>query len=280
MSQSGFARIRSIFEHLTGSDSKIATFILDNPAEIRSLTIQELANAIGVSTATISRFVKRVGFTSFREFSLSLASSPIVQNNFFGEIDPTDDQTNIVHKVFSGAENALDATVNLIKPQTWSTATKWLLEAETIGIFGVGGSSIVALDAYHKFLRTPLHVEQHPDYDVQLMQTVHMTDKDIAIVISHSGRNHNTLNIARRLKEKNIKIIAITAYPKSELAKLASVTLASVAEEVNIRSESMSSLIAQIAIVDSLFTLIGVHLGDKTQSIVDKTRLTIEASRE
>lgn len=280
MAQSGFARIRSLFEHLTGSDRKIATFILDSPNEIRSLTIQELATAIGVSTATISRFVKRVGFNSFREFSLSLVSSPITQNSFFGEIDATDDQNSIIQKVFSGAQNALDATVNLIKPESWSTATNWLLNAQTIGIFGVGGSSIVALDAYHKLLRTPLHIEQHPDYDVQLMQTVHMTSQDVAIVISHSGRNHNTLNIARRLKDNHVKIIAITAYPKSELAKLASVTLASVAEEVNIRSESMSSLVAQIAIIDSLFTLIGVQLGDKTQSVVEKTRRTIEASRE
>ena len=280
MAQSGFARIRSMRDQLTGSDNKIAAFILQNPTEVRSLTIQEMANAVGLSTATVSRFVKRVGFGSFREFSLSLASLPVPENSFFGEIDQTDDQNEIVKKVFSGAENALEATVNLIKPEDWQLATDWLINAHHVGLFGIGGSSIVALNGYHKFLRTPLHIEQHPDYDVQLMQAVHMTDQDVAIVISHSGRNHGTLNITRQLQENNVKTIAITGHPKSELAKLAALTLASAAEEVNIRSESMSSLIAQLTIMDSLFTLVGVQLGDKTQAVVERIRGTIEDSRE
>ena len=68
MAQSGFARIRSMRDQLTGSDNKIAAFILKNPNEIRSLTIQELANAVGLSTATVSRFVKRVGLVHFVNF--------------------------------------------------------------------------------------------------------------------------------------------------------------------------------------------------------------------
>jgi RpiR family carbohydrate utilization transcriptional regulator len=72
----------------------------------------------------------------------------------------------------------------------------------------------------------------------------------------------------------------ITAYPQADLAKHADLVLASAAEEVNIRSESMSSLIAQITIVDSLFTLVGVRLGAKTQQIVDDMRVAIESTRE
>lgn len=280
MSQSGFTRIRSLRDQLSSSDEKIAAFILANPEEIRSLTIQGLANAVGLSTATISRFVKRVGFGSFREFSLSLAVVTQSDDTFFGEIDEEDDTHEIVQKVFSGASNALTATVNLIKTNDWATAIKWLVGARRVGLFGIGGSSIVALDGYHKLLRTPLDVEQHPDYDVQLMQAVRMHPQDTAIVISHSGRNHDTLTIARQLKANGVKVIAITAYPQSELAKLADLVLASSAEEVNIRSESMSSLIAQITIMDSLFTLVGVQLGDKTQQVVDEMRTAIESTRE
>ena len=42
----------------------------------------------------------------------------------------------------------------------------------------------------------------------------------------------------------------------------------------------MSSLIAQITIMDSLFTLVGVQLGDKTQQVVDHIRTAIEGTRE
>jgi len=280
MAQSGFTRIRSLRDQLSSSDEKIAEFILANPEEIRSLTIQGLANAVGLSTATISRFVKRVGFGSFREFSLSLAVVTQSDDTFFGEIDEEDDTHEIVQKVFSGASNALTATSNIIKTNDWTIAINWLVSARRVGLFGIGGSSIVALDGYHKLLRTPLDVEQHPDYDVQLMQAVRMRPQDTAIVISHSGRNHDTLTIARQLKANGVKMIAITAYPQAELARLADLVLASSAEEVNIRSESMSSLIAQITIMDSLFTLVGVQLGDKTQQVVDDMRTAIESTRE
>ncbi len=280
MTQSGFARIRSMREQLTGSDEKLANYIIENATITRSMTIQALAQSTKLSTATVSRFVKRIGYSSFREFSLSLAIATPTEATFFGEIDENDNPEAIVKKVFSGAQNALTATSDLLKPADMIQATDWLINARRVGLFGIGGSSIVAFNGYHKLLRTPLDVEQHPDYDVQLMQAVRMKSSDVAIIISHSGRNSDTLKIAEQLKENGVKIIAITAYPQAELAKHADLVLASAAEEVNIRSESMSSLIAQITIVDSLFTLVGVRLGAKTQQIVDDMRVAIESTRE
>lgn len=280
MPQSGFNRIRSMKEQLSGSDDKIATYILKYPTEARGHTIQEMADAIGLSTATVSRFVKRIGYTSFREFSLSLVINNPSDVTFFGEINKDDDTTAMVKKVFSGAQNALTATESLLKASDFETATNWLINAHRVALFGIGGSALVAFNGYHKFLRTPLVVEQHPDYDVQLMQAVRMRSDDVAIVISHSGRNHDTLTIARQLKNNHVKIIAITAYLQSELAKIADVVLPSAAEEVNIRSESMSSLIAQMTIIDSLFTLVGVQMGEKTQNVVDEMRTAIERTRE
>lgn len=280
MAQSAYARIKSMHGQLGRADQKIADYILEDTTDKKSLTIQGLADAVGVSTATVSRFVKRIGFNSYRDFSLSLAVPNQRSNTFFGEIETKDNTEQIVQKVFNGAHNAIDATFEMIDPQFWHTAADWLIAARRVGLFGIGGSSIVALNGYHKLLRTPLDVEQHPDYDVQLMQSVRMRKEDVAIVISHSGRNKDTLKITRQLKANNVKIIAITAFPNSMLASLADLVLASSAEEVNMRSESMSSLVAQITIMDSLFTMVGVKLAEDTQGIVDEIRMAIDSTRE
>jgi len=280
MPQSAYARIKAMQGQLGGSDTKIAKYILDDATDKSALTIQGLANAVHVSTATVSRFVKRIGFNSYREFSLSLAVPSQPSNTFFGEIEPEDETEEIAQKVFNGAKNAIDATYQLIATNDWQTAADWLISARRVGLFGIGGSSIVALNGYHKLLRTPIDVEQHPDYDVQLMQSVRMRKGDVAIVISHSGRNKDTLKITRQLKANDVKVIAITAFPNSILAQLADLVLASSAEEVNMRSESMSSLVAQITIVDSLFTLVGVKLAENTQVIVDEMRTAIDSTRE
>jgi len=280
MAQSAYARIKSLHAQLGKADQKIADYILNDNTDKKSLTVQGLANGANVSTATVSRFVKRIGFSSYREFSLSLAVPSQPSNTFFGEIAPQDNTEQIVRKVFNGAKTAVDSTYEIIDPQAWHTAADWLISARRVGLFGIGGSSIVALNGYHKLLRTPLDVEQHPDYDVQLMQSVRMRKGDVAIVISHSGRNKDTLKITRQLKANDVKVIAITAFPNSVLANLADLVLSSSAEEVNMRSESMSSLVAQITIVDSLFTLVGVKLEKDTQGIVDEMRTAIDSTRE
>ncbi|MGO2927643.1 MAG: transcriptional regulator, partial [Leuconostoc citreum] len=69
------------------------------------------------------------------------------------------------------------------------------------------------------------------------------------------------------------------AFAESPLAKSADLVLLSLAEEINFRSESMSSLIAQITIIDTLFTLVGSQLSTRTQDVVDTMRTTIEETR-
>jgi len=280
MVQSGFSRIRSFRSQLNGSDAKIADYILEHETATKTMTIQGMADSTSLSTATISRFVKRIGYNSFREFSLSLAIVAPKNNTFFGEIGEDDDQEQIVQKVFSGAINALESTLDIISEDDLNKAAEWITTARKVGFFGIGGSSIVAFNAYHKFLRTPIDGFQHPDYDIQVMQAVRMTSADVAVVISHSGRNRDTLSVMQHLQAHGVKIIAITAFPNSELAKNSDLVLASAAEEVNIRSESMSSLIAQLTIVDTLFTLVGVQMGERTSAVVDEIREAIEQTRK
>ena len=264
------------------SERKLVTAILADPQTASAATIQELARLSAVSTATISRFVKAVGCHSFREFSVALARSQSDTQrteSFFGDIADNDTDAAIQEKVFQGAIHALQTTKDSLLTTDLTWAAQKLIQARRIGFFGIGGSSVVAFNAYHKFLRTPLTVIAHPDYDIQLMQAVQLTTADVAVVISHSGRNKDTLLIAKRLCAHNVPVIAITAFTNSPLAKMATCVLPSLADEVNFRSESMSSLIAQLTIVDALFTLVGSRLAADTQAVVDVMRHTIEETR-
>ncbi|MCM0599608.1 MurR/RpiR family transcriptional regulator [Periweissella fabalis] len=278
MTQTAISSIKTNYQHLNNTEQRIADSILANPTVAHDFTIQELAVISGVSSASVSRFVKHIGWESFREFSLALAANDS-DDTFFGEIEDTDSTDDIIRKVFSGADNALNATLERLDTNDFDVAIDLICNAKLVTLFGIGGSSIVAFNGYHKLLRTPLNVQQHPDYDIQLMQAVRMDKKDCAIVISHSGRNHDTLTIAEKLKANGVPIIVITAFATSPLAKLADVCFVSLAEEVNFRAESMSSLIAQLTIIDSLFTLVGFHLGKDSHHVLDNVRQAIEATR-
>ncbi len=111
------------------------------------------------------------------------------------------------------------------------------------------------------------------------MQAVKLTKDDCAIVVSHSGRNQQTMLVAKELKKRHVPIIAITSYPTSELAQIADVALIAVAEEVNFRSESMSSLMAQLTIMDSLFMMTAIYHTDKTENILRDVRGIMQKTR-
>lgn len=278
MAKTAISSIKMNYQQLNNTEQRIADTILANPNAAHDFTIQQLAVVSGVSSASVSRFVKHIGWESYREFSLALAANDN-DENFFGEIEDNDSTDDIIKKVFSGADNALNTTLEMLDASDFDVAIDLICNAKLVGLFGIGGSSLVAFNGYHKFLRTPINVIQHPDYDIQLMQAVHMGQTDCAIVISHSGRNHDTLAITEKLKANGVPMIVITSFASSPLAKLADVCFVSLAEEVNFRSESMSSLIAQITIIDSLFTLVGFHLGQDSQDVLDNVRTAIETTR-
>ena len=58
-------RIRDRLPEMTRAERRLGTFLLDFPGELASYEAQELARLSGVSKATVSRFVRRIGFDSY-----------------------------------------------------------------------------------------------------------------------------------------------------------------------------------------------------------------------
>lgn len=59
------SRIRDRLPELHRAERKLGMFLLDFPGDLASYDAQELARLSGVSKATVSRFVRRIGFESY-----------------------------------------------------------------------------------------------------------------------------------------------------------------------------------------------------------------------
>ena len=82
-------------------------------------------------------------------------------------IDPSD---NLVDLVFSSAIDTLTKTCNMIREKKIRQVAKMMIEADSIFLFGLGGSYVVALDAFHKFIRLGLNVHLSEDFHMQLIR--------------------------------------------------------------------------------------------------------------
>lgn len=59
------SRVRLYLPELHRAERKLAAFLLDFPGDLASYDAQELARLSGVSKATVSRFVRRIGFINY-----------------------------------------------------------------------------------------------------------------------------------------------------------------------------------------------------------------------
>jgi len=61
------ARLRAATPHLHRSEKRLAETIVHFPGQLASYTATELAQMAGVSNATVTRFVRKIGYGSFEE---------------------------------------------------------------------------------------------------------------------------------------------------------------------------------------------------------------------
>ncbi len=61
------SRVKDNLESLHPVEKQLANFVLEFPGELASYTASELASLAGVSNATVSRFIRRIGYQNFEE---------------------------------------------------------------------------------------------------------------------------------------------------------------------------------------------------------------------
>lgn len=280
MSKNCLGQIRSHYARLSEKEKKIADYILNNPENIIHSTINDVAEDLNVADATVFRFCKRIGFKGFQAMKITLAAEiiePIQQ--IHEEISESDDERTVMEKVFQSNIHTLKSTLNLIDETAIEQAVDLLLNAGRVDFYGTGGSAVIAMDAYHKFIRTGIKVFTFMDSHFQIMSASQLTKHDVAVVISHSGINKDTINILKTAKKNGAKIIGITGYPKSPLAKNSDVVLYTSAEETEYRSEALSSRIAQLSLIDALYVNVMKLNKEKAKKSLDKIREAIVVTR-
>ena len=274
------AKIRSLYSNFSEKESKIADFILNDPRYIIHLTITQFAEELNIADSTVFRFCKRIGFSGYQAMKIALASEVVAPiQNIHDEITELDDTKTLAEKVFRSNMKTLEDTMQIIDANELSNATEALLNARKIEFFGSGGSYILAMDAYHKFIRTGLNVAAPTDSHIQLMSASQLNSKDCAVFISHSGSTKDILKICQVTRKTGAKTIAITNLAKSPLSKQVDIPLYTISDETDYRSEALSSRIAQLSYIDTLYVSVMRSLQGRGQEALEKMRTAISTKR-
>lgn len=283
MSRMVLTKINQGMNSFTPSEKKIAKYILENPQEAMKLSAAEMAKKSKTSVASVIRFCKTLGLAGYQDLKLGISMSIVKKSKgkrIIHEIINVDDTPSIImEKMALGSIQAIEETKQILNLDNLDKAIKAIHNAERVYFFGAGASSIVALDAQYKFTRINIPSFMYFDNHIELTSVVHLTDKDVAVGISHSGRTKETIDILNIAKERNATTIAITQYGKNPIEEAANIVLHTANVENNFRSGAMASRIAQLYVIDSLFIGVACKRYDDVNRYLEITREALESKK-
>lgn len=266
-----FSSIHSKYNNLTNTEKKVADYVLENTRSVVYMSITDLADACDVGESSVFRFCKSLSYKGYQEFKIALAHSITVENEIpqlTDQILMDDNIEMVASKVLATNVSALNETYNLIDIQQISKAIDYLVNAERILFFGVGSSLITALEAKNKFMRITNKTECSMDSHLQMMSAALMSNQDVAVIISYSGSTKDSIEVARKAKERGAKIISITRFVKSPLTSYSDLTLLCGANEGPLQGGSLSAKISQLYLLDILY--VEYFKRTSEQSIINK----------
>ncbi|WP_206912059.1 hypothetical protein IGL98_000310 [Enterococcus sp. DIV0840] len=202
-------------DKLSRLEQQVLAYIIENPEEITQSRIDEVAKKIYVSTATISRTSKALGYTGFQELKYTLIhhleeeQRPIYQ--------PSANFTQLAERV----QNEISQTLQLVNQKHLDTGANLLANSQRVEFFGVGSSYSCCFEAARKLTFAGRIASAREDWDELRIVAKHLTASDVAIFVSYSGETNLPLEYVSILKEKNVPIIAIIGSKNSPLEELA-----------------------------------------------------------
>ncbi|MHC1758994.1 MAG: MurR/RpiR family transcriptional regulator [Negativicutes bacterium] len=252
-------KMKALRSSLSKSERKAIDFIIQNPEKVIYLSVAGLAEGSGVSDATVIRACRRIGLDRYQDLKVTLAQdivSPL--QSIHEEINASDDTATIVSKLFDSTLHAIQFTYNTLKISSLESASEAIMSARTVTIIGLGNSHAIALDLQHKLLRLGIRSTAYTDGHLQAIAVSFLTSEDVLFSISHSGSSRDIVENTQTAKTNGAKTISLTNIGVSPLSKITDIQLYTASSETKFHIVAMSSRIAQMTIIDALYTIIAV----------------------
>lgn len=282
-SENCLVTIRSIYPSLSKVEARISDYILDNDQNIINMTISNFAQQVEVAESSIIRFCRRLGYDGFTSLKINLAKNTQSSKEYvLDEISIDEDSVDpmrVTAKVFSSISRTLSETLQIIDSSALERTVDLLCSAKKIVFYGVGTSATIATDAYYRFMRIGLPTSASIDPHI-MMISASMLNKDcVAVGISHTGCSKETIRAMRIAHDCGATTICITSYVDSPITKYSDVRLVTSASESKIMREAVTSRIAHISLLDSIYTCIALRKYDIVHEKIDSMHELLQDAR-
>ncbi|MDY5908044.1 MAG: MurR/RpiR family transcriptional regulator, partial [Bullifex sp.] len=253
------------------SERALADHIVRDADSVVMKTITELAGeSDSFSTASITRFCKKIGLSGYSELRLELAKEMATDN---ARRQIVADGENLVPGLVSTVVDASASAINDLKyvlsDDVIKKAVHEILSASSITLAGIGASALVAQDLRQKLLRLGIRSLFDADQDVVKVTLSSGRSKDLLIAISYSGTTRETLDAVNIAKENGMRVLAMTKKGDNPISEQADVTVPVSENEALLREGATLSRLQMLVTVDMIYRALIMDGGVRYDLILD-----------
>lgn len=263
------------------SDNKLIHYFLSNGLKACSSSISEISRDCDISHATVTRFARKFGFETLKDFKISLAQDLGAQDS-----DSHTKRTAInlkesceatAQKLLQLNQTLLSQTAVEIGFESVTKMVKEMVSAHHVFFFGIGSSGFLARDAARKIARIGIDARCYTDSHEIMTHSAMITSNDLVIYISNSGKTGELVRSAAICSKRGAMICAITAETTSPLYSFTDITVLHAVHDYDLAHGYADSRLSVFFIIDLIYIELIKALGEKAIKVKQETQDAIDS---
>lgn len=242
-------------------EQKVMAFLRAHEDSVMDLSISEIAEGAGVSSPTVVRFCKSLGFEGLKDFKINFQAETIKTRQINEPITWTSSDEDIRTLMKEKSAFSVQSLFSSENMDAMDRMVKAIVKADNIEIIGMGGSGIIAEYLFKELLRYGKKASLFSDPYMKVHSSVGRHEGDICIAISCSGTNNDVLTTVNRAKKDGKKIYSITNNGDSTLAGMSETYVKSCTVTGFMDEGNAFSRLSQFAAVNMITLKTALNLG-------------------
>ncbi len=279
-------RIETYQSQMPATMAKIAAVLMDDPKAPLNLSITDLAGRAGTSAASVTRFCRMIGYAGYGQLRVGIAEdvgrggSKAAWIADIGRSFGPDDPPEQVRTVLLNTHTlSLKTTAGMLDLDAAVRVAQAIGGARHVDVYGVGGSSLTALETQHRLYRIGINVHTWAEVHNGLTSAAILDATCVAVGISNTGRTDETIQMLSAAKTAGAYTVAITGNPESPLARMADDVLIAASSNGYLQPADLSARHSQLFVVDFLYLLIAQANFERTTRLLAASAAAVAPRR-
>ncbi len=264
-------KIDETYNQMTDSQKQVSDYFSANLNSVAFKRLDELSANIGVSTTTIIRFARMLGYSGYTDMQQDVQASIRGQMSLPERLNTSGKNVNqdqLLLETFQNDIQNIKATIEAISHDDLTAVVEKIIHAPNVYVLGVRGSFSLAHYLSFRLAQIKKGVHLIPGTGMTYPEEItSINQDDLCICFLMPRYSKITANIIAQLKKKGVTIVLITEQNTPEISPYGDIILPCRTKGISYKK----SLVAPFSVCNYILNSVALKDHDNAKEMLDRT---------